>query len=88
MGETDINEQIAKLQQELKKSYVQRDMEANQCGQTPIRPEDLSLRDRCAAQLREASAAAERRERLLELVCLLDANPAVARILDLLERPL
>lgn len=44
-----------------------------------------SLRDRANKQLRHIQQEAGRAERLLELCLLLDKNPDVARILDLMK---
>ncbi len=48
----------------------------------PCRP---SLRDRVASQLRRSNDEVARSMRLAELQHLLDKNPEVARILDLVE---
>ena len=45
----------------------------------------LHLRDRVGKQAAEASRQSHKAERLQELAYLLDKNPEIARILDLME---
>lgn len=64
--------------------YAGQTQAADLCGsnERPARP---GLRDRVGRQFREARDNAEKANRLDELCFLLDKNPEVARILDLIE---
>lgn len=55
---------------------------ASMLAQEPARP---SLRDRVEYDLTNARQASRRRDRMEELAHLLDKNPEIARILDLVE---
>lgn len=55
------------------------------CGDSTSIPMRSSMRDRLFRQLSEAEDRAHRAGQLRELIALLDKNPDVARILDLME---
>lgn len=48
-------------------------------------PKRASLRERCEYAQRQAHVNANKERRMMELGALLDKNPEVARILDLIE---
>lgn len=58
------------------------DCATTSCDAPPCRP---GIRERVGSQLRESNRQLEKAGRLNELAFLLDKNPEVARILDLLD---
>ena len=74
--------------EELQKANMQAQSSGLGCGQvgsTLSQPAQPGLRERVAMNLNRAQQEARRAEVLHELQYLLDKNPDIARILDLLE---
>ena len=86
-----MNEEF--LKQQAQREYENAKNTANTCGAALgidrlmglDEPRRASLRDRGAYQQRDAIRASRQADQLAELALLLERNPEVARILDLME---
>ena len=80
-----INEKAKALAGELGKAQIQTNAAYVGGGMALDEPCKAPLRDRIGSRARRAGNEARRAENLKELQYLLDKNPEVARILELLE---